>query len=67
MAIGEVTVSGGRNMRRSFLDPILAPLVGDGPDAPQTVGEVMGALQSVSSKLSSLGQYSTSRCSISPA
>lgn len=54
MTINEVTITGGQNIRRRFLDPIVRPLVADGPNAPSTVGEVLAKLQEASGKLSGL-------------
>ena len=54
MTVHQVRVHGATNLRRGFLDPILKPLVGDGSDAPSTMGEVLAHLQLASSKLSGL-------------
>lgn len=54
MTVNEVTITGGQNIRRRFLDPIVRPLLGDGPSAPSTVGEVLARLQEASGKLSGL-------------
>ena len=54
MTIHEIRVHGATNTRRTFLDPLLRPLVADGQDSPSTVGEVMTKLQVLSAKLSGL-------------
>lgn len=54
MTVHEVTVTGAKNIRRGFLDPIFHPLLNDSPNAPSTVGEVMAGLQEASGKLSGL-------------
>ncbi|KAI9151613.1 SAM50-like protein [Paramyrothecium foliicola] len=54
MTVNQVRVHGATNLRRSFLDPILQPLVAQGPTAPSTMGEVLAHLQLASSKLSGL-------------
>lgn len=54
MTVNEVTVTGGKNIRRNFLDPIIKPLLSDGPDPANTVGEVLSRLQETSQKLSGL-------------
>ncbi|KAG5929199.1 hypothetical protein E4U42_006859 [Claviceps africana] len=54
MTIHEISVNGAKNIRRGFLDPIFSPLLSGRPDAPQTVGDVMGKLQVASGKLSGL-------------
>ncbi|KHO01585.1 outer membrane protein [Metarhizium album ARSEF 1941] len=54
MTVNEISVNGAKNIRRGFLDPICAPLLRGGSNAPSTVGEVMALLQVASSKLSGL-------------
>ncbi|CAG9999223.1 unnamed protein product [Clonostachys byssicola] len=54
MTINELRVHGATNTRRSFLDPVLAPLVSKGPESPSTLGEVVAGLQIASAKLSGL-------------
>jgi outer membrane protein insertion porin family len=54
MTINEIRVHGATNTRRTFLDPLLGPLVANGKDAPSSVGEVMAKLQVLSAKLSGL-------------
>lgn len=54
MTVNEVTVTGGKNIRRNFLDPIIKPLMSDGPNPPSTVGDVLARLQDTSGKLSAL-------------
>ncbi|KAK0764970.1 hypothetical protein N5P37_002444 [Trichoderma harzianum] len=54
MTVNEVTVTGAKNIRRGFLDPILNPLLSDSNDPPYTVGDVMSRLQVATGKLSGL-------------
>ncbi|UKZ49928.1 hypothetical protein TrVGV298_004183 [Trichoderma virens] len=54
MTVNEVSVSGAKNIRRGFLDPILNPLLSDSNDPPYTVGDVMSRLQVATGKLSRL-------------
>lgn len=54
MTVNEISVHGAKNIRRGFLDPIFSPLLSGSPNAPQTVGDVMGKLQIASGKLSGL-------------
>ncbi|KAK7220787.1 hypothetical protein V2G26_008790 [Clonostachys chloroleuca] len=54
MTINELRVHGATNTRRSFLDPVLAPLVSKDPESPSTLGEVVAGLQIASAKLSGL-------------
>ncbi|PNY28750.1 SAM50-like protein [Tolypocladium capitatum] len=54
MTVNEISVTGAKNIRRGFLDPIFSPLLGDSPNPPWTVGEVMSKLQVASAKLSGL-------------
>ncbi|POR37613.1 SAM50-like protein SPAC17C9.06 [Tolypocladium paradoxum] len=54
MTVHEISVTGARNIRRGFLDPIFSPLLSDSPNPPSTVGEVMSKLQVASTKLSGL-------------
>lgn len=54
MTVNEVSVTGAKNIRRGFLDPILNPLLSDSQDPPYTVGEVLSRLQVATGKLSGL-------------
>ncbi|KAK5995249.1 SAM50-like protein SPAC17C9.06 [Cladobotryum mycophilum] len=54
MTVHEVQVTGAKNIRRGFLDPIFNPLLSDGPDPPSTIGDVLSRLQEASAKLSGL-------------
>lgn len=54
MTVNEVSVTGAKNIRRGFLDPILNPLLSDSQDPPYTVGEVLSRLQIATGKLSGL-------------
>lgn len=54
MAIHEIRVHGATNTRRTFLDPLLKPLLADAIGSPSTVGEVMAKLQILNAKLSGL-------------
>ena len=54
MTVNEISVTGAKNIRRGFLDPIFGPLLSDSPNPPSTVGEVMSKLQMASAKLSGL-------------
>lgn len=54
MTVNEVTILGGSNIRRGFLDPLVNPLLANHPGAPSTVGEVLAKLQETSGKLSGL-------------
>lgn len=54
MTVNEISVNGAKNIRRGFLDPILAPILSDSPTAPSTVGDVMSKLQAATAKLSGL-------------
>lgn len=60
MTIHQIRVHGATNTRRGFLDPLFDPLVASHPDAPSTIGEVMGKLQIANAKLSGL-RMSTSK------
>lgn len=59
MTINEISVTGAKNIRRGFLDPIFSPLLSDSPNPPSTVGEVMSKLQVASTKLSGLRTFAT--------
>lgn len=58
MTVNEVSVTGAKNIRRGFLDPIFSPLLSGSPDAPSTVGDVMARLQIATSNLSRLRKTS---------
>ena len=60
MTVNEVTVTGAKNIRRGFLDPILNPLLSDSNDPPYTVGDVMSRLQVATGKLSGLRKKDSS-------
>lgn len=60
MTVNEVTVTGAKNIRRGFLDPILNPLLRDSNDPPYTVGDVMSRLQVATGKLSGLRKKDSS-------
>ena len=58
MSVNKVTVHGGTNLRRGFLDPLFNPLVGaEGHIAPSTVGEVNSTLAEISSRLNGLREF----------
>ncbi|KAL3956231.1 hypothetical protein ACCO45_009077 [Purpureocillium lilacinum] len=54
MSVSEVNVTGAKNIRRGFLDPIFSPLLADSLNSPKTVGDVLSKLQVASAKLSAL-------------
>lgn len=54
MTVNEVHVTGAKNIRRGFLDPIIAPIVANGPNSPANIGDVLSKLQEASNKLSAL-------------
>jgi len=54
MSVSVVNVTGAKNIRRGFLDPIFSPLLADSLNSPKTVGDVLSKLQVASAKLSAL-------------
>lgn len=64
MSIHQIRVHGATNTRRGFLDPLFDPLIASHPEAPSTIGEVMGRLQIANAKLSGLRGLTSkaSRC-----
>ena len=54
MTVNKADVTGAQNIRRGFLDPIIKPILSEGPGSPETMGEVLAKLQEASNKLSAL-------------
>ncbi|KAH7375515.1 surface antigen [Plectosphaerella cucumerina] len=57
MTIRKLEVRGAPNTRRTFLDPIVAPLVSPSTNAASTLGDVLQGLQTASAKLDRLGIF----------
>jgi outer membrane protein insertion porin family len=53
MTVHSVTIHGANNTRRTFLSPVVHPLLND-EKPPSTLGDVMSTLQSVTTKLERL-------------
>lgn len=61
MTVNKLQVRGAPNTRRSFLDPIFAPVVGSSTHpAPSTLGDVLAGLQTASGRLDRLGIFQPS-------
>ncbi|KAL5878069.1 hypothetical protein ACKVWC_007215 [Pyricularia oryzae] len=49
--VNAINIHGANNIRRGFLDPIVKPLVDDENNAATTLGDVLGRLETVTTKL----------------
>ncbi|KAH9427402.1 hypothetical protein MCOR02_012306 [Pyricularia oryzae] len=49
--VNAINIHGANNLRRGFLDPIVKPLVDDENNAATTLGDVLGRLETVTTKL----------------
>lgn len=54
--VNAINIHGANNLRRGFLDPIVKPLVDDENNAATTLGDVLGRLETVTTKLARFGR-----------
>jgi outer membrane protein insertion porin family len=53
--VSSIEIHGAKNTRRSFLDPLLKPVVDNSLNAGSTLGDVLASLQEVTDKLQRFG------------
>jgi outer membrane protein insertion porin family len=55
-SVSSIEIHGARTTRRSFLDPLLKPVVDDNRNAGSTLADVLSSLQEVTSRLQRFGE-----------